>query len=75
MFVVTVDEQKCKGCALCIAFCPKKVMELSKDVNKSGQRIACFANPAECVGCKSCGIVCPDDAIRIEKLEAEGELA
>ena len=30
MAVVTINEERCKGCGLCVRACPKKIMQLSK---------------------------------------------
>ncbi len=70
MFIVTVNEELCKGCGLCAAACPKKIMRISDVTNTSGQYVAVCAAKEACVGCRSCAIICPDDAIRIEKEES-----
>ena len=67
MFKVTVSEVYCKGCSLCVVMCPKDIMALSEVMNDKGQHTAYCKDPAACVGCKSCGLVCPDAAITIEK--------
>ena len=54
-----VNLTRCKGCGLCIAFCPKKVFE----ANFEGKSIV--KNPGACVGCMSCDYRCPDFAIRL----------
>ena len=37
MAVVTVNEDVCKGCALCVDACPKHIMELdTSHLNKKG---------------------------------------
>ena len=30
---LTIDSEKCKGCELCVNFCPKKTLELGKETN------------------------------------------
>ena len=67
MVIVSVNESKCKGCALCVSACPKKIMKISDRANQSGQYVAVCSDPPSCIGCKCCGIICPDDAITIEK--------
>ena len=31
MAKVTIDETVCKGCGMCVAACPKNLLELAKD--------------------------------------------
>nr|MBF0222032.1 4Fe-4S binding protein [Desulfobulbaceae bacterium] len=50
----------CKGCGICIAFCPKNVFE--PGVN--GKPV--IVNPDSCIGCNFCEQHCPDFAISIE---------
>ncbi len=65
---VTICDMICKGCGLCVAVCPKKVLALSTtEINAAGY------NPAEtvsdgCIACMSCAKMCPDCAITVEKL-------
>ncbi|HRR36389.1 MAG TPA: 4Fe-4S binding protein, partial [Clostridia bacterium] len=36
-----IDETKCKGCGLCVAACPRKILVLSPDkINSKGYRPA-----------------------------------
>ena len=63
-FRVTFKTEACKGCELCMAFCPKKLIVADKSVlNKSG------IHPAMIIGCLSCTLMCPDAVITVEKLE------
>lgn len=71
MFQVEINEDSCKGCGLCVSACPKKILALSEArLNKKGFHPAEVIDMAACIGCTSCGIICPDMAIRITK-EAE----
>ena len=60
-----VNIKRCKGCGLCIAFCPKKVFEADFE----GKSVV--VNPDECVGCMRCDYRCPDFAITLVKKEQE----
>jgi 2-oxoglutarate ferredoxin oxidoreductase subunit delta len=51
----------CKGCTICIAFCPNDVLEL----DASGKAVV--ARPDDCIWCGDCEVRCPDLAIRIVK--------
>jgi len=65
---VTVNEDVCKGCGLCVDACPKKIMALdSSHINKKGYHAAHCINMAECIGCAFCATMCPDVAITVEK--------
>jgi 2-oxoglutarate ferredoxin oxidoreductase subunit delta len=58
---VYIDEDRCKGCGLCISACPQDVLALSTDhFNAKGYRPAQAVNPEQCTGCSICAIVCPD---------------
>ncbi len=60
---VEVDTDLCKGCGLCVYFCPKSVLDLTGEVNSKGYRTAKKGNPASCTGCAICAHVCPDIAL------------
>lgn len=54
-----ITSEWCKGCDICVAFCPKNVLEL----DSSGKAVV--ARPEDCIWCGDCEIRCPDMAIRI----------
>lgn len=64
---VIINKNRCKGCMLCMHFCTKNELALSKELNRSAYRYAEFMNKGKCSGCKKCAIVCPDAAIEIRK--------
>lgn len=37
---IVVDNEKCKGCGLCVAACPTKVIDLHSEVNGKGYHYA-----------------------------------
>ncbi|NPD81583.1 4Fe-4S binding protein [Prevotella sp. PINT] len=67
---IEVNKDRCKGCALCAAACPKGVIAMSKKVNACGYPYAEAINDS-CIGCASCGIVCPDGCITVYKKKIE----
>ncbi len=61
-FEVLVNNSWCKGCALCIHICPKKVLELDEVRVKSA-----VIKPDDCIGCRQCENICPDLAITVKE--------
>ncbi len=61
---VTVKSEWCKGCNICVAFCPKGVLALQKNVSVP-------VKPEECIGCKLCELRCPDYAITVEVVKED----
>lgn len=65
---MTVNEDRCKGCGLCITACPKKIIALAVHrINRKGYNPAECVEPAKCIGCALCAVMCPDVAITVEK--------
>ncbi|MCX6005073.1 MAG: 4Fe-4S dicluster domain-containing protein [Chloroflexi bacterium] len=62
---IEISHQICKGCELCINFCPKKVIKLSDKLNAAGYQHAIYIEDGECTGCAVCAIVCPEVAIEV----------
>ena len=69
-FQVRFDANVCKGCGLCIMFCPKKIIEASTNINNKGYSPSEVVAQKKCIGCKACALVCPDGAIEIFKEDA-----
>ncbi len=63
---IHIDGEICKGCELCIHYCPRDVFEMSQTLNKKGFAIASAVRPEKCIYCKMCEINCPDLAIFVE---------
>lgn len=53
---LTVDKDWCKGCGICVAFCPKNVLEI-----KEGKVV--IKDLEACIQCGQCELRCPDFAI------------
>lgn len=63
---ILINEERCKGCELCIAACPPGVIELARHLNSHGYRPATLHDPqSKCTGCALCAVVCPDAAITV----------
>lgn len=71
---IHIDSEICKGCGLCIYYCPKEVLGLSEQINTRGFKSAEVVNLDNCVVCRLCEYGCPDLAIYVKKADdAEAE--
>jgi 2-oxoglutarate ferredoxin oxidoreductase subunit delta len=71
---IIINMERCKGCHLCIEFCPNEQIEVDESLNKKGYSPACFKqNPSEgekgCNACSMCAIVCPEVAIEVYRAQ------
>ena len=62
---VTIFGTWCKGCGICIEFCPQGVFE----ANGEGKPVVAF--PEKCTACHWCDTHCPDMAITVRRLDPE----
>ncbi len=62
---IEIDIDVCKGCHLCIVFCPKTVITQSNVINASGYLTVSFNDNGACTGCAICAVVCPEAAIEV----------
>ena len=68
MSKVIIDEDVCKGCGMCVAACPRKILVISKTkINAKGYHVSEMTDIEKCTGCMSCATMCPDVAIEVEK--------
>ncbi|MFA4985419.1 MAG: 4Fe-4S binding protein [Candidatus Brocadiia bacterium] len=62
---ITVREERCKGCGLCISICPKQVLAPSESINSKGYHPTFMKYPEKCIGCTMCALTCPDQVIEV----------
>lgn len=77
MAKVKVDREKCKGCLLCVSFCPKGVLVVEESLNRYGVKPVKFLSRASseknakegarCMGCAMCAMICPECCIEVYK--------
>ncbi len=66
--LVILDEDRCKGCSLCVPVCPRQILELATNrFNAKGYPPITVTDMDSCTGCGYCAIVCPDVVFRIYK--------
>lgn len=71
---IDLEQDRCKGCELCVQSCPRHVLQMSAaELNQLGYRPAQVAHPDRCNGCTICALVCPEVAFTL--YEAVPELA
>lgn len=67
MAKIVINAERCKGCELCVYFCPKNLIRVSEGFNKKGLHPCEFTGSGECTGCTICAMMCPDVAIEVYK--------
>ncbi len=58
MNAVSINVRWCKGCGICVAFCPKKALSILND------KAVCDGD--KCIACGMCELYCPDLAISVD---------
>jgi len=62
------EYEKCKGCELCVAACPKKILALDpKKINQKGYNLITVVDESACIACAFCATMCPDSVITVIK--------
>ena len=62
-YVITIIEDRCKGCNLCVTFCPSDTLKVSDEPNQKGVFVPRVVDISTCKGCNLCSNYCPDFAI------------
>ncbi|MDI6711340.1 MAG: 4Fe-4S binding protein [Thermoanaerobacterales bacterium] len=62
---VTFDEERCKGCGICVKFCPRGIIVLAEHFNSTGFHPATVYEQERCTGCAVCAWMCPDVVIEV----------
>lgn len=70
---IVIDEERCKGCALCTRACPHNLVQIAEHFNAKGYQPAEFIDPQNnCTGCANCATMCPDVAIIVYRTRRAG---
>ena len=60
---VHIIPERCKECEFCWEYCPKGVLERSRQRNARGYRYPQLVEGKTCVDCGMCNVICPEFAI------------
>ena len=60
---VIIVEDRCKGCAFCVEYCPCDVLVLSEGFNRKGYHPPEVVKHGLCLDCGLCEMICPEFAI------------
>ena len=60
-----INREWCKGCGICVHFCPKQVLALDESDK------VVVVKPQDCICCRMCEFRCPDLAIEVETIDLE----
>ncbi len=61
------DFEKCKGCNLCVQYCPKDILYQDlKTINNAGYNVIKLKDAEQCIGCGFCAVMCPDSVITVK---------
>ncbi|MFQ6091368.1 MAG: ferredoxin family protein [bacterium] len=66
-----IIKDRCKGCAFCVEYCPKDVLEMSEEFNVKGYHPPAVVKETDCVNCRLCEMLCPEFAIFCTEKEVE----
>ena len=67
MAKIIINANRCKGCLLCVSFCPKGLIKQSAKLNLQGLNFVEFDLNGDCMGCRQCAVICPDCCIEVYK--------
>jgi 2-oxoglutarate ferredoxin oxidoreductase subunit delta len=65
MAQVTINEAWCKGCKLCIHWCPVQALTTAEHLTRRAIHPPELTKPQACTGCRLCELVCPDFAVTV----------
>ena len=68
-YLINVIKERCKGCRLCIEFCPKHVLHETAECNRRGYHPVGVNGNNGCLNCGLCQLLCPEFAIYVVPLE------
>jgi len=71
---IEFDVDKCKGCGLCVIYCPVQIIGIKNDqLNQKGYSPAGVTDMEKCTSCTQCALMCPDNVITVYRYKKNGE--
>lgn len=64
-----IDEDRCKGCELCLSFCPRGLLRIADRMNAQGYKPVELAEEEKCTSCALCARMCPETAIEVHRAD------
>ena len=64
---IDINTEWCKGCGICVAFCPRQVLDVNRQEKSEVVQIK------DCIACMMCELRCPDLAIAVITTQTEAE--
>lgn len=71
---VSVDAEACKGCGMCVMFCPTAALRVSEEIHEVAEKRWLEFSAAECVQCGLCADVCTNKALVVSSRVGTAEL-
>jgi 2-oxoglutarate ferredoxin oxidoreductase subunit delta len=68
---IHVIVERCKGCQLCVTYCPRDALEMSDIFNATGYHPPQVSDTQRCVACGLCEMLCPEFAIYVTEVSHE----
>lgn len=66
-FEVCINVDHCKACGICMALCPKGILQARHDGRVE------VVDEAACIGCNNCSVHCPDFCFEIKEIKEAQE--
>lgn len=63
--MIEIDTSLCKGCYVCVDFCPHEVFVISDKITLKSVYPPHPEHIEKCTRCKLCELMCPDFAISV----------
>jgi 2-oxoglutarate ferredoxin oxidoreductase subunit delta len=73
--MIEITQDWCKGCELCVKYCPVQALKMGDEINKKGVYPPVLKEDNECNFCRLCELLCPDFAVTVivEEIEEKKE--